>query len=297
VTRKNIVASAIALFLLGGFVVFSGTHKANTGNALKDNTVVGQSSLTQVGTPYSKITHSGQNKTSDSNCVKPTTDCLNTILDNLSSENSQTLLTGLIMLWQHSEEFSKKESVVVKLTMLQQFPDYHVSDLAKFISGKADHLENQARPDEKMEELNQTQLSNGTSVLSNTSTEASLNDSLDYHSQLVKNIVAPINSSSVDERMHAVESAISSRAENAVKILADSINDTDKTVQIAAVDGLGQFLFQGFGDTEEIVELLYQVASNENAEIAEISQKLLARYENIKPELVYLQDPNNETSP
>ena len=238
-------------------------------------------------------TEATQTYTSRDICIEASSDCAEKIVLLLSDGKKLDVLEGLNLLWQQVNEFSQHEPIIQKLSKLRDENDFHIAELSKFISMQMGlwpelPLESEENYSNSMAEI----FPSGARELTSADTEASLNDRLDYsqHDHVLYDGYQLTNMDSA-QKMELVESVIEKRSDHAVSLLSIAIKDSDASIRLAAVDGLGQFLEEGVGNAEEIVTFLQNVIRDENANVFKLSQELLNMYEKIKVPPVESIDP------
>lgn len=238
-------------------------------------------------------TEATQTYTSRDICIEASSDCEEKIILLLSGSKKLDVLEGLNLLWQQENEFSQHEPIKQKLANLRDEKDFHIAELSKFISMQMGlwpelPLESEENNPDSMAEI----FPSGARQLTSSDTEASQNDRLDYslHDHVLSDEDQLTNMDPA-QKMELVESVIEKRSDHAVNLLSIAIKDSDASIRMAAVDGLGQFLEEGVGNAEEIVTFLQNGIQDENANVVKLSQQLLNMYEKIKVPPVESIDP------
>lgn len=223
-------------------------------------------------------------------CRTKSNSCYNRIVELLRDLDKYEKLVGLNMLWLQMQPYSKDEVIKSELKKLREFQDFHVKELAKFISMRMGHWpEAEVGSMDNSETLSQF---NGEGrQLTSADTEASRSDSFESVKDEERDHRQAMQSQDANLKIEVVEKLVSVRSDDTLEILKKALNDTDASVRLAAVDGLGLFLDEGYGNGDDIARMLQERLNDENAEISKISRDLLKRYEKIKPEPVDSIDP------
>jgi hypothetical protein len=231
-----------------------------------------------------------ETSTSES-CVDEVTNyhCLDDIKNKLASKNTIIKISGLNLLWRYIDEHYSDTNIELQLQPLKNDENFKVKDLAVFIVNKIEFLRD---PEMLSKNSNAITSDNDSDIsyqeMTESSSEANLSESVSE--QLNENNNATLmDDNDVYVRMSLLEKIIVERTDDAIELVSKALNDSENDIRLTAVDGLGQFLTEGFGDPKRIVDSLQKSLDDQDTKIVELSQDLLTQYNNIK------QKPDSDT--
>ncbi|MFV2060280.1 MAG: HEAT repeat domain-containing protein [Gammaproteobacteria bacterium] len=204
--------------------------------------------------------------------------CSDEITNLLASQDTIEKMSGLNLLWRFIDEHYTDLIIESQLQQLKTDDNFKIKDLAIFISNKIIFLRNPeiaSTPEETL--ISKIESNDVYQDMTEFSTEANLAEKSGYQANENTNAIS-LDDSDINVRMTALENIIVQRNDNAVELVSKALTDSESDIRLIAVDGLGQFLNEGFGEPQVIVNSLQKSLDDRDTKIVELTQELLTQH-------------------